>query len=137
MNYLLDSGFFYALTNDEDGNHVAVSNAARSLRGSVYLPTVATTEIAYLLQRDLGTAVLIDFLAQLISGSLIVEEPVLTDYERAASVITQYSDSNIDFVDAVIVTMAERMNITRILTVDQRHFRLFRPRHCAAFELLP
>jgi hypothetical protein len=33
--------------------------------------------------------------------------------------------------------MSERLNISRILTVDQRHFRLIRPRHVAAFDILP
>jgi predicted nucleic acid-binding protein len=41
------------------------------------------------------------------------------------------------FVDAIIVAIAERLNITRVLTLDVRDFRMFSPRHCAAFELLP
>lgn len=34
-------------------------------------------------------------------------------------------------------SMAERLNISRILTVDQRDFRMVRPRHIPAFEILP
>jgi hypothetical protein len=43
----------------------------------------------------------------------------------------------IDFVDALIVAMAERLNITRLLTFDRRDFQLLRPKHCVSFELLP
>jgi len=39
-------------------------------------------------------------------------------------------------VDALIIAMTERLSMTRTLTFDQRDIRLFRPRHCAAFELL-
>jgi predicted nucleic acid-binding protein len=74
--------------------------------------------------------------------ALVAEEPELiqtapADYTRAAEILERYADSRIDFVDCMIAAMAERLNITRILTLDQRHFRLFRPNHCDAFELLP
>jgi predicted nucleic acid-binding protein len=62
---------------------------------------------------------------------------VPSDYTRAADVLRNYNDANIDFVDACIVAMAERLNIRKVLTIDQRHFRIFRPRHCDSFELLP
>ena len=51
--------------------------------------------------------------------------------------MSRYADARIDYVDCMIVALAERLGVTRILTLDQRHFRLFRPRHCPAFELLP
>ena len=57
--------------------------------------------------------------------------------ERAAEILEQYDDNNIDLVDAVIVAMAERLEIAKILTVDRRHFGVFKPKHCAAFEILP
>jgi uncharacterized protein len=51
--------------------------------------------------------------------------------------LTKYADSRIDFVDASVMAVAERLSITTILTLDQRDFRLFRPPHCQSFELLP
>jgi len=57
--------------------------------------------------------------------------------ERAAEILEQYNDNNIDLVDAVVFAMAERLKIKKILTVDRRHFGVFRPVHCEAFELLP
>ena len=47
------------------------------------------------------------------------------------------SDSKIDFMDCAVVAVAERLNISRILTVDQRDFRILRPKHIPAFEILP
>ena len=49
----------------------------------------------------------------------------------------QYADSNIGFVDASIVAVAERLDIRKVLTLDRRHFGVIRPRHCPALDILP
>ena len=69
--------------------------------------------------------------------SFVLVEPTIADFQRAAAVVRQYRDSQIDFVDAVLVAIAERLNIVRILTIDARHFRMFRPKHCPGFDILP
>jgi predicted nucleic acid-binding protein len=48
--------------------------------------------------------------------------------------VRRHSDANLDFV---VVATAERLNITRLLTLDRRDFQLIRPKHCSSFELLP
>ncbi len=137
MSYLLDTGFFYALLNRQENMHQPVLAAAQTVEGEVYLPTPVTTEVAYLLLRDLGSDAVADFAESLASSHFILVEPQNVDYQRAAAVIRQYQDAEIDFVDAVLFAIAERMNITRILTIDQRDFRIFRPNHCPAFEIIP
>jgi predicted nucleic acid-binding protein len=137
MSYLLDTGFLYAILNRSEQKHQTVLQVARTIREPIILPVPAITETAYLLLRDVGPAALADFVASLATTALVLAAPEAGDYSRAAEVIRQYADAHIDLVDALIVAMAERLAVTRILTLDQRHFRLFRPRHCAAFELLP
>jgi predicted nucleic acid-binding protein len=63
--------------------------------------------------------------------------PVPEDYLRSGEILRQYADANLDFVDALTVATAERLNITRLLTLDRRDFQLIRPKHCSRFELLP
>jgi predicted nucleic acid-binding protein len=60
-----------------------------------------------------------------------------SDLAVVANILDKYDDQDLDFVDAAIVAIAERLNITRLLTLDHRHFRMIHPTHCAAFELLP
>jgi predicted nucleic acid-binding protein len=48
-----------------------------------------------------------------------------------------YADTHLDFVDASLVAMAERLNIHRILTLDRRDFTIIRPKHYPHFEILP
>lgn len=137
MSYLLDTGYLYGLLDNQDTHHQAILNSADEIDGIIYLPTVVTTEVAYLLLKYLGVSALIEFLDILADGQFQMVEPLPIDYKRASAIVAQYQDSNIDFVDAVIVAIAERINVARILTIDQRHFRMFRPKHCDAFEIVP
>jgi predicted nucleic acid-binding protein len=137
VSYLLDTGFLYALLNRGDRSHEAVRQATGHINARVYLPVPVIIEVAYLIRRDLGAGALAEFVAGLAEPAYTLVEPVAADYHRAADVIRQYHDAEIDFVDAILVAVAERLNITRILTLDRRHFHLFRPRHCDAFELIP
>lgn len=137
MSYLLDTGFLYALLNRKEQSHERVTATSRTIRGPIYLPTPVTTEVAYLVARDLGSEALATFVESLATSSFVLTEPVGNDYRRAAEIIRQYADARIDYVDAVLVAIAERLNITEVLTLDQRDFRLFRPKHCAAFAILP
>jgi uncharacterized protein len=137
MPLLLDTGFLYALLNRSEQNHERVLASVRTVHEPVILPVPAITEVAYLLLRDVGSEAVADFIASLAATDLILESPQIADYLCAAAVIRQYDDARIDFVDALIVAIAERLSITRILTLDVRHFAMFRPSHCKGFELLP
>ncbi len=66
-----------------------------------------------------------------------IEALTLEDIRRTADILDQYADSRVDFVDATIVAVAERLRITRILTLDQRDFHIVRPTHAPHFELMP
>ena len=40
-------------------------------------------------------------------------------------------------VDAAVIAIAERLNVTTLATINPRDFRVVRPAHCDAFELVP
>ncbi|MBA3634638.1 MAG: PIN domain-containing protein [Acidobacteria bacterium] len=71
------------------------------------------------------------------AGELPILSTKLQDIERAAEILDKYTNSKIDYVDAVIMAIAERLDIERILTVDRRDFSIFRPKHCDVFEIVP
>jgi predicted nucleic acid-binding protein len=137
MSYIIDSGFLYARLNGKDFAHVAVSGVLLRESEPVYLPVPAITEVTFLLQRDLGQKAVWHFIESLNETNILLEAPTDSDYIRSAEILRKYKDQNIDFVDACIVAMAERLDIKTILTVDRRHFSIFKPKHCDSFELLP
>jgi predicted nucleic acid-binding protein len=61
----------------------------------------------------------------------------LDDLRRMADLMDTYADLPLGTVDAAVITAAERLGITTIATLDRRHFHVVRPRHTAAFALLP
>ncbi|GAX44525.1 hypothetical protein NIES4075_55440 [Tolypothrix sp. NIES-4075] len=137
MTVILDTSFLFALVNQSDRNHDRVLGVAQRIDEPLLLPIVVLPEVCYLIASRLGHQAMRQFLANLVASSTQLEPLTATDLERVNQILEQYADSQLDFVDAVIVTIAERAGITRVLTLDRRDFSLVRPRHCDYFELLP
>ncbi|MGG6268520.1 type II toxin-antitoxin system VapC family toxin [Leptolyngbya sp. AN03gr2] len=133
---IADTGFVVALTNLADTRHTEV-RAVYTRYTQILLPQTALVEIAYLLGRDAGIQVVVAFLQGLPASRFILTELISEDISRIGEILTQYADSKVDFVDASVMAIAERLNIKTILTIDQRDFRLFRPKHCQSFTILP
>ena len=66
-----------------------------------------------------------------------VEPPFGSDWARMAELVQQYADLRLGGTDASIVALAERLNVTTIVTLDRRHFAAVRPLHAETFTLLP
>ena len=137
MAVLLDSGFVFASLNASESEHQATISVLENIHEPIILPVPAITEIAYLLARDINNEAAAGFVASLAATELTLETPRQEDYSRSAEILRQYSDAKLDFVDTMIVAIAERLNITRVLTFDRRDFQLIRPKHCSGFEILP
>ena len=133
---IADSGFVIALINRSDQRHSEVSPIYQQYT-QVLLPQMVLVEVAYLIGRDAGILTVVKFLKGLSASRFEVIEAMPEDIARTADILTQYADSKVDFVDAVVMSMAERLKIVTVLTIDQRDFRLFRPSHCSNFTLRP
>lgn len=136
MAAILDTGFLLAVLDADDEMHELCVIALSEEQGPV-LPDVVLPELAYLVIRELGYPALLKFLNAVAKGELTIERTLLEDLPRTIEVLEKYSDHKIDFVDCAIMAMAERLNVKRILTVDQRDFQKFRPKHCPTFEIIP
>lgn len=134
---LIDSGFLYALIDETDEHSSRVRSAVETVVEEIILPVPAITEVAYFVLHNLSPTALADFVDGLNEMNLTIEAPSAEDYTRSAEIIRKYDDANIDFVDACVFAMAGRLKIAKILTIDRRHFSIFKPKHCEAFELLP
>jgi predicted nucleic acid-binding protein len=90
-----------------------------------------------MLAGHVSTAVEAEFLDSIAEGELRVEILDRVDYARASELVTIYGDFPLGMVDASVVAMAERLNISEVATLDHRHFNVVRPRHVESFTLLP
>ena len=119
-----------------DRNHPKHQAALESLDERLIVPSLILPEVDYLSSR-LPTGAMPAFMNSLLSQEFEYHELDLADLERANQIMTQYVDAKVGLVDAGVVAVAERLNIRRILTIDQRHFALFKPRNLGFLELLP
>ena len=62
---------------------------------------------------------------------------ILADYQRVLALIRRYSDLSLGFVDASIVAVAERRNITTVATLNRRDFAVVQPTHIESLDLVP
>jgi predicted nucleic acid-binding protein len=60
-----------------------------------------------------------------------------TDYDRMAELVETYANLPLGTSDAAVITLAERLGIDEVATLDHRHFRVVRPRHTTNLTLLP
>jgi len=51
--------------------------------------------------------------------------------------VERYGDLPRGGSDASLVALAERLGAVKVATLDQRHFRVVRPRHVEALTLVP
>ena len=59
------------------------------------------------------------------------------DIARAARVLERYADLALGLADASIVVLSERLRVTTLLSLDQRHFRTLQGHGNRPFRLLP
>lgn len=131
-----DTGFIVALTNSSDLFH----NSAREIFANfsqIILPQTTLTEICFLLRRDVGGTIVSRFLDRLSYSRIQLVNLNDNDIKRTAQLLRQYQDSRIDFVDASVMAVVERLDIRTILTLDRRDFGIVRPEKWGFFELLP
>lgn len=137
MALIADSGGLYALYDADDAHHAGVRKVIERERGPVIIPVPVLTELDYLLRVHLGVEAELDCLDSIISGAFSLEPPTLEDLKHCRELISKYRDLDLGLADASAVTIAERLGIHRILTVDECDFRTVRPKRGKPFILLP
>lgn len=132
---VVDTGPLYAAADADDADHEA-SVAALSEPGlRIVIPALVVAEATYLVGTRLGPRAETRFLRGLEGFDVAAPEP--EDWRRIAALVARYASLPLGGTDASVVTLAERLETPAVITLDRRHFRAVRPRHCAAFRLLP
>lgn len=94
-------------------------------------------ELDYLLMRHIGHGAQAALLDEVAQGVYQLEPFAATDVARARVVMERFGDLDVGLADASIVVLAERHNISEVLTLDERHFRALRIDRRKRFRILP
>ena len=133
---LVDTSVLVAAADNADPDH---NPCVQAIGEAIPLVTTALViaEAANLIGRQLGAAAEAGFFRAMAAGELQVEMITPADARRIAELIELYADLGLGGTDASLIVIAERLGVTRIATLDRRHFGVVRPSHAAAFELIP
>jgi predicted nucleic acid-binding protein len=137
VTVVADSGAIYALVDASDVWHARVKAWWERAGRDIVLPVTILPEVTYLLQTRIGSAAEEAFVQALADGEFALEPLGDEDLSRIADVMHVYRDFPLGFVDASVVTIAERLETRDVLTTDRRHFGVIRPRHARSLSLLP
>jgi uncharacterized protein len=134
---LVDTGPLYAMADQDDGWHDRIREFLHTVPAQLIVPVTVLPEACYLISVHLGASAELHFVRSVQRGEVKVEFLRKEDLTRTVEVMDKYLDTDLGFVDASLVAVAERLKIREILTTDRRHFSVIRPRHCANFVLKP
>jgi predicted nucleic acid-binding protein len=132
---LVDTGPLVALFDPSDAAHDRCKTTLAQLRHSQRLTTLAVlTEAVYLLGFSARAQhALLSFIA---AGAVAIAEFGAADVSRAGALMQRFANLPMDFADATLVVLAERLHTTTVFTLDRRDFTVYRAGR-RAFRLLP
>jgi predicted nucleic acid-binding protein len=134
---IVDTGPLVASADHDDPDHNACVELLATARGPLLTTGLVVAEVAYLIARQVGPAGEVALYDDIIDGRLQVETLTREDWQRVRELVETYADLGLGGADASIIAVAERFGVRTMATLDERHFRVVRPKHCDAFELLP
>jgi hypothetical protein len=134
---ILDTGVLYAAMDRSDRAHHDCRALVEDAYEPLVLPSPILPEMDYLVARHLGPGAMVALISDIEGGAFHVEDLVVEDYRRVADVLDRYADQDVDFVDAAVLAVVERLGETKLATLDHRHFAVLRPRHVPALDLVP
>jgi len=117
---ILDTGPIVALFDRSDHYHLDLLNFIRDFYGKLYSTLPVVTEVLYLLDFNIETQ--LDFLKWLESGAVVIVEIKSEDLYRIRKMMDKYRDVPMDFADATLMLIAERLKIKDILSLDKDFF---------------
>ena len=139
---IVDSGFAYALIDTYDKYHEKAWELLKQPWWDFRVPAEVLVEVfhtkiqRYMQSRSYATETFAENLLLLIEKTPFQFEPLTpSDYHLISRLLHQYADSGIDYVDAVVVALAERFGTRHIMTVDERDFRTYVPSFAPHFVL--
>ena len=140
LHVLADSGPFVALYNNKDRQHQRALDFFRAHGAALRLHTTweVISEVTYFL--DFSAQVQGDFLDWLYAGhqqglvSIAALEPA--ELPGLAAMMRKYADRPMDLADASLVWLANKLDLTDIITVDRADFAVYRTAKRRAFHNL-
>ena len=132
---LVDAGPLVALIDRGDPAHETCVAAIQTLHDPLVTVWPALTEAMYLLRGSWRAQSAL--WSRLETEALDLAPLDESDARRMRELMEKHRDLPMDLADAALVRVAERESMTRIFTLDRRHFSLYRAGRRRRFVIVP
>jgi predicted nucleic acid-binding protein len=137
MAVLIDTSFLVAVIFPKDANYGKAREARQQIKETRIIAAPVLFELFYMITSRISYSEAIRTFNLIRSAPFQIEGLTENDMARMAEIMEQYRDAELDFADASLMAISERLNITTIYTFDRRDFGMFRPKHTDFLKLLP
>jgi uncharacterized protein len=132
---IVDTNIWVEAADRARPDHARCVEVFRRYRTEIVVPALVIAEAAWFIEDRIGPAAEAVFLRTVTSVEII--DLTTGDWQRVIELVERYADLGLGTVDASIIAIAERLDVTTIATMNHRDFRVVKPAHTAGFELIP
>ena len=136
VDTLMDTGPLVALFDRNDRYHIECTALVKSLDCAFYTTMQVITEAMYFLGRFGGYHAQEGLWKLILRGDLLLEHPAPNELTRMAELMDKYRDRPMDFADASLVALAERLDLSRMFTLDYNDFSTYRMSRNRPFTII-
>jgi len=132
---LIDTGPVVAILDKDDQYHALCLETLKRVQEPLLTTWPVITECFYLL--DFSPEVQESLWLFIERGGLEISPLEKEHYPLCRDLMRRYKDLPMDLADATLVALAEASGISRVFTLDQKDFSLYRFRQTRRFTLIP
>jgi predicted nucleic acid-binding protein len=132
--WLIDTGPLVAFFDRADSSHPAIKELLNGFQGRLCTTGAVICEVMHFVSREPDLPM--KFLEFILSSGLNIFESTRPEQIYAAvELMDKYQDTPMDFADATLVLLADKIGVQDILTLDRRGFRTYRTSKGKPFRL--
>jgi uncharacterized protein len=134
---LVDTSGLLALLDEDSRLHQEVAAFVATADDALVLSPFVLAELDYLIVQRFGIQAELALLGDVAKGAYELVAFTHDDIARAKTIVERYRDFPIGLTDASIVVLADARGTNRVLTLDERHFRVLKLKRGRPFVVLP
>ena len=135
MHVVMDTGPWVALIDRSESKHEQCSEWFRRFEGEIVTSEAVLTEVLFLLNfSNLAQSAAIEFV---LTGAITIVPSSIESLKTAKWLMRKYMNVPMDYADATLVCLAEDLSTVHVVTLDRKHFSIYRSPSKKSFVLLP
>lgn len=135
---ICDTSGLLAAADVADPDHLGCVHVVTTARGPLVVSPLVVAELDHLLRRRLSDDAARRFADDVAAGAYELAALTTTDVVACVDLDRRYARLGLGLTDAHLVVLADRYGTDQLLSLDERHFRVVRPRRGhSAFQLFP